>query len=200
MSKETKRNPIGFVVAVVVVTGLGWAALRAFGGSGDVKDEGTGAPSATTASGGPTASTSSASSTSGATASGGNDPSPTTDPTPNATGSAALGDPAAAGDGGVTLGKEGNIATALLEMKKLQVARAALDANDPKRALEEIEAYEKIPGAYAMKGEATTLKIEALAKSGRKTDAVALAMSARDNPEMAAQLPKIEALRDAGVL
>ncbi len=199
MSKETKRNPIGFVVAVVIVTGLGWAALRAFGGSGDVKDEHTGAPSATTASGDPTASSSSSSSSSGGTSSGGGDPTATAATAPSGAGSVA-GDPAAAGDGGVTLGKEGNIAMALLEMKKLQVARAALDANDPKRALKEIEAYEKIPGTYALKTEATVLKIEALAKSGRKTDALALAMSARDDPAMASQLPRIEALRDAGVL
>ena len=90
MSKETKRNPIGFVVAVVIVTGLGWAALRAFGGSGDVKDEHTGAPSATTASGDPTASSSSSSSSSGGTSSGGGDPTATAATAPSGAGSVAM--------------------------------------------------------------------------------------------------------------
>jgi phage shock protein A len=88
----------------------------------------------------------------------------------------------------------------MLEAKKVQAARAALQAGNPKLALQEIESYEKIPEHAALSQEAVLVKIEALSKVGRRTDALALGMSTRDDPAFANYRDRVEAvLRDAGL-
>jgi hypothetical protein len=93
-----------------------------------------------------------------------------------------------------------DLGMALLAAKKVEAARAALAAGDAKKALAEIEEYQRMPEATALSQEAVLVKIEALAKvGGRKTDAVALAMSTRDDPSYAPYQDRIQAiLSDAG--
>jgi hypothetical protein len=100
----------------------------------------------------------------------------------------------------IASGKGVDLGMAMLEAKKVQAARAALAAGNAKLALQEIEAYEKIPDRAALRQEAVVVKIEALSKVGRRTDALALAMSTRDDPAYADYKEKIDALlRDAGL-
>jgi hypothetical protein len=115
-------------------------------------------------------------------------------PSPGSAGARPPIPPAAASGQPIELG------TALRGAKSIEAARAALAAGNPKRALEEIESYEKIPDA-PLKQEAVVLKIEALSKSGRRSDALALAMSTRDDPAYAPHQARIDALiTDAGLV
>jgi hypothetical protein len=102
----------------------------------------------------------------------------------------------------VASGEPVDLPMALIAANRLSSAKAALAAGDPKKALADIESYEKLPDATPLKQETAVLKIEALSKiPGRKTDALALAMSTRDDPSFASYQPQINALlHDAGVL
>jgi hypothetical protein len=107
------------------------------------------------------------------------------------------------GDAGLAAsGAPVDLGMALIAANRLSAAKAALAAGDPRKALAEIESYEKLPEANALKQETVVLKIEALSKvPGRKTDALALAMSTRDDPSYASYQPQIRALlQDAGAL
>ena len=88
----------------------------------------------------------------------------------------------------------------LLEAKTVEAARSALAAGDSRKALKELEFYDKIPNAQSLRQEATLLKIEALTQVGRKADARALAYSTRDDPSFNAYQGRIETLlnNDAG--
>jgi hypothetical protein len=102
--------------------------------------------------------------------------------------------------GPVASGAPVDLGMALVAAKKVDAARSALAAGDPKRALEEIEAYQHMPEANALKQEAVVVKIEALSKVGRRSDALALAMSTRDDPSYAPYQGHIQAiLADAGL-
>ena len=94
-----------------------------------------------------------------------------------------------------------DLGPAMLEAKKLDEARAALAKNDPKAALAALDSYERVVrGPGTLRHEATLLRIETLAKVGRKTDAKALAMSVRDDSAWADDQPRLEAvLADAGL-
>lgn len=94
-----------------------------------------------------------------------------------------------------------DVATVALEAKMISNAEALLAAGKPKEALKQIQDYELIPDRAALVPEAKFVKIEALSRvGGHKTDALAAAMQARTEPEMAAYLPRIDAvLADAGV-
>jgi len=102
----------------------------------------------------------------------------------------------------LTSGAPVDMATLAQEAKIVAEARAALNAGEPRKALAAIERYEKIPDRGSLTPEATLVKIEALAKvSGRRTDALALGMSTRDDPKMASYQPRVEALlQDAGLI
>jgi hypothetical protein len=97
-------------------------------------------------------------------------------------------------------GEPVDLGTAVIAAQKLQAARAALAAGNPKGALEQVESYERRGDMTALKQEMTLVKIEALPKVGRRTDALALAMSTRDDPSFAPYQDKIQAvLVDAGL-
>ncbi|MBX3233286.1 MAG: hypothetical protein KIT84_33360 [Labilithrix sp.] len=94
-----------------------------------------------------------------------------------------------------------NMATLAQEAKHVANAREALASGDAKKALHEIDLYEAIPGRNALTPEATMVKIEALSKVGRRTDALALGMSTRDDPKMASYQGRVEdILQDAGLI
>jgi hypothetical protein len=100
----------------------------------------------------------------------------------------------------MTSGEPVDLGTAIFAAQKLQAARAALAAGNAKAALEDVESYERRPEVTALKQDMTLVKIEALAKVGRRTDALALAMSSRDDPAFAPYQGKIQAvLVDAGL-
>jgi len=89
---------------------------------------------------------------------------------------------------------------AMLEAKKLEDVRVALRAGDPKKALAELESYDRVVREGVLRHEATLLRVEALAGSGRRTDALALAMRSRDDPSFAPYKDRLEAvLADAGL-
>lgn len=101
----------------------------------------------------------------------------------------------------ITSGKPVEMATLAQEAKIVAEAREALAANEPRKALAAIERYEKIPDRSALTPEATLVKIEALSKVGRRTDALALGMSTRDDPKMAPYQGRVDAvLQDAGLI
>jgi hypothetical protein len=84
------------------------------------------------------------------------------------------------------------------EVKKLDDARTALRAGDPKRALAEAESIDQHAGV--IRHEATLLRVEALAGSGRRSDALALAMRTRDDPTFSPYRDRLdEILADAGL-
>jgi hypothetical protein len=84
------------------------------------------------------------------------------------------------------------------EVKKLDDARTALRAGDPKRALTEAESIDQHAGV--LRHEATLLRVEAYAVSGRRSDALALAMRTRDDPTFAPYRDRLdEILADAGL-
>jgi len=94
-----------------------------------------------------------------------------------------------------------DLGPAMLEAKKLDEARAALQKGDAKAALAALDSYEKVVrGPGALRHEATLLRIETLAKVGRRTDAKALAMSIRDDPAWSDDQERLEGiLGDAGL-
>jgi hypothetical protein len=90
------------------------------------------------------------------------------------------------------------VGAALGEVKKLDDARTALRAGDPKRALATLESYDQNEGV--LRHEATLIRVEAFAASGRRTDALALAMRTRDDPTFAPYRDRLEEiLADAGL-
>lgn len=100
---------------------------------------------------------------------------------------------------GVASGPAVDMTQVLLEAKIVDRARAALAAGNAKKALEEIEYYEKIPNRSALRQEATVLKIQALIQVGRKTDARSLAYATRDDPAFNSYRSRIEGiLADGG--
>lgn len=100
-----------------------------------------------------------------------------------------------------TSGPPVSMATLALEAKLVASAREALAKGDAKKALEEIERYERIPDRGSLVPEATVVKVEALSKVGRRTDALALGMSTRDDPKMASYQGRIDdILQDAGLI
>jgi len=109
--------------------------------------------------------------------------------------------PSASSAGPVTSGAPISVETLAQEAKYVESARAALHAGDPKKALAELERYELVPGRGALKQEAALIKIEALSKVGRKTDALALGMSTRDDPSFAPYRGRVDGvLEDAGLI
>lgn len=110
-------------------------------------------------------------------------------------------EPSSSAPAPIVSGAPVDVSTLAQEAKTVEAARAALRAGDPKKALVEIERYERIPNGGSLKQEATILKIEALSKSGRKTDALALGMSTRDDPTFAPYRERVDsALTDAGLI
>ncbi len=100
----------------------------------------------------------------------------------------------------VTTGEPVDLATALAQTKTLVAAQEALAAGDARRALKEMEAYEKFPSPRVQQEEATFLKIQILPRVGRRTDSLALALSTRDDPAMAPYQSRILAYTvDAGL-
>jgi hypothetical protein len=100
----------------------------------------------------------------------------------------------------VTTGQPVDLSTALAQTKTLVAAKEALDAGDARRALKEIEAYERFPSPRVNQEEATFLKIQILPRVGRRTDSLALAISTRDDPAMAPYQSRILAFTiDAGL-
>jgi len=90
---------------------------------------------------------------------------------------------------------------AALEAKYLTNARAAMDAGDNKKALEIIENYERQPSHLLLAPQMTVIKIQALARVGRKTDALALAMETRGDDKYKDYHEQIEAIvADAGLV
>jgi hypothetical protein len=180
----------GLVVAVIFIAVL---ALR--GGDGDLK-KGSGGDTSS-AQGGSGASTGERP----ATTDTGSNALPSNDPQANPAGSpgGAAAGPSHSADG-VTSGAAVDMTQLLLEAKVVDAARAALVAGDPKKALKELEFYDKIPNASSLQQEATILKIQALTQVGRKTDARALAYSTRDEPSFKPYQARIDAvLADAGM-
>lgn len=102
--------------------------------------------------------------------------------------------------GPITSGAPVDMAQLLLEAKTVEAARSALASGNPKKALKELEFYDKIPNASSLRQEATLLKIEALSLVGRKAEARALAYSTRDDPSFNSYQGRIETLleNDAG--
>lgn len=94
----------------------------------------------------------------------------------------------------ITSGQPVNMEQLLLEAKYVENARSALAAGDPKRALRELDFYDKIPNATSLRQEATLIKIEALSQSGRKAEARALAYSTRDDPSFNSYQDRIEGI------
>lgn len=94
-----------------------------------------------------------------------------------------------------------DLGPAMLEAKKLDEARTALQKGDAKTALAALDSYEKIVrGPGALRHEATLLRIETLAKVGRRSDAKALAMSVRDDPAWSDDQERLGSLlTDAGL-
>jgi hypothetical protein len=100
----------------------------------------------------------------------------------------------------ITSGQGYDLGTAMSQTKKVAAARAALAAGDAQLALKEIQSYESFPAPLLLHEEITVLKIQALSKVGRRTDALALAMSTRGEPAFAPYQEQIEGvLLDAGL-
>lgn len=100
----------------------------------------------------------------------------------------------------ITSGSPIEMTNVLREAELVDQAKTALAQGNPKRALEVIHAYEQTPEPRSLKGEAALVKIDALAKTGRRTDALAFAMSTRDDPAYAPYQKRIElSLVDAGL-
>jgi hypothetical protein len=92
------------------------------------------------------------------------------------------------------------LGAAMGEAKKIDEAQTALRAGDPKRALAALESYDRYEREGVLRHEATLLRVEALAGSGRKTDALALAMRSREDPSFAPYRDRLDAiLADAGL-
>jgi hypothetical protein len=186
-AKPSQTKKIALGVVGVVVLGVAFLALRPQS-SASKDGEKNGAPSVTSTAG-----------TAAGESSGDRGPSTV------ASAATAAGDPTAASSGApapsasasavaITSGAPVDMAQLLLEAKTVEAARAALAAGDPKKALKELEFYDKIPNAQSLRQEATLLKIEALSLVGRKTDARALAYSTRDDPSFNSYQGRIEAL------
>ena len=101
----------------------------------------------------------------------------------------------------ITSGQPVELGSALTQTKKVAAVRAALAAGDHRLALREIEEYEKFPEPRVLREEVTVLKIQTLPHVGRRTDALALALSTRDDPTFAPYQVQIDAIvTDAGLL
>jgi hypothetical protein len=100
----------------------------------------------------------------------------------------------------ISSGQSLDLSTALAQTNKLNAAKAKLAAGDAKGALVSIEEYDTFPEPRVLKEEMTVVKITALSRAGRKADALALAISTRDDPAFEQYRPVIdEALIDAGL-
>lgn len=94
-----------------------------------------------------------------------------------------------------------DMSTVALEAKMISNAQNLLNQGKPREALKQIEEYEQVPDRAALVPEAKWLKIQALGTvGGRRTDALALAMTTRTDPTMAPYQKRIEDfLADAGI-
>ena len=89
----------------------------------------------------------------------------------------------------------------MLEAQKLDGVRASLAAENPRRALAELESYDRVVrNGGLMKHEASLLRVEALSRAGRRTDARALAYTLRDDPTFQDYQKRLDGLlADAGL-
>lgn len=80
------------------------------------------------------------------------------------------------------------------EVRTIGAARAAMASGNPDLALRELDEYERIPDAQALRPEARVLRLEALAKAGRTKEAAALGDALRSDPMMSTYSRRIDAV------
>ena len=90
--------------------------------------------------------------------------------------------------------REGSLA---LDVARIDSARSALEANDAKRALRELDAYERSPRAGVLDREALLLRIDALARQGAMAEMRALARQYLQRFPEDAHVPRVRQLLGA---